>query len=755
MAKNRLTGGIAVALAAAFACALAAASACTHSASRDYCCLEAEKAIAQPAYDGAVAVECRPNSRSENITSNGKYIGKLQKGNTITWYFQAEKAFNTEITLTVANADPESKGFAAGGGKVFSFEVNGSALSVPLFDVEPGTPYSDNWQTVSLGNVALRQGINVAVYTVTGESDGLNVDCISVGTKKGRVEEHTHSWKISSDPATCEEEGKTYKTCDDCGFVYYSETIAALGHAYGNYHYDNDTGRMVSECSRCGGKRTANTPTSRYFGEVYNRSDEYTTRLVELVYEAEDAYVCLDGGLNNPAATSYIEKDGGNMNSPSGGKSIGNISMLGNYILFTVRSTRNCRADLVFRMANVLYSSSGIDELDPMSDYVYCTVNGEAVDFTFVSFPGYGTHSYYEWRYVVIKDIDLTVGDNAIEIGPQDNKQNKITMPNTDVLYVYTDYECLEAVKTYFVNDVERAEYYDGSGKSSAAFVRDGEGRFVFKSGTEIEKADYVLTLSAQRNVDNLSRELTAFINDGSVNFEGIALTRGVNTVILKDVPVARLKNIFQFSGNGDVDVTSLSLYSDEEIIAAPIASVDPSYDYLSNGGDENAATPALIYEAEKADFGNSVSSRAGIDMIEVNIYENSNKQASGNSAVGNFAVKGNTLTWRFTSSAAESADIALMLASANYLSSVGGNSDTVDLSGYIEIIVNGVAVDLESVDLPADNISNYYFWQAVTVKGLVLAEGENVVELRVLGSVAPNADVLYVYSAAELTAIY
>ena len=212
-------------------------------------------------------------------------------------------------------------------------------------------------------------------------------------------------------------------------------------------------------------------------------------------------------------------------------------------------------------------------------------------------------------------------------------------------------------------------------------------------------------------------------------------------------MPVNALNNQVKVEFSQGVTLSGVAAYSDSELIPALIANVDEKYDYLKNQSSTEKLTPTLILEAENADLGASVSSREGVAMIERNIYENTEKVASGNAIVGNFAKSGNALTFKFDMQSQENADVTIMLASANYSETIGGNMPTDNLQTLITLTVNGVAVDLSNVTLPIDGIADYYSWQAVTVNGVNLIQGENEIKLQVLNNVSPNIDVLYVYS--------
>ena len=733
--KRLLSLVLALALSAA---GLGVLSACD-AASR--CVLEAENAVILPEYGEERAEVVRANSRSENITSGGKYVGSLYAGSSVTWFFTAQRSARCEIRVALANAQPNSAAFAFGEGKAFSLAINGTAVRVPAMEIAEGTQYSDYWQEISLGTYAVSAGINMVVLTALADTALVNVDYMAVLSSDGEIAEHTHYWKNTQEPATCTEAGYTYKTCDECGYSYESSPILPLGHQYGDYHYDGELGQMVAVCERCGDKRTANKPDSKYFGEVFFAEGEFTTRPDEYIYEAEQAYVCIDGGLNN--GTSYIKVDDGSCNDPSGGKLVENISKIGNYIRFELEPEQPCVADLVFRMSNVLYSEEGIAELNPMSDYVYCTIDGEEVDFSYVAFPGFDEHSYFEWRYVVIKDVALSA-HSVIEIGPKEGG-GRVTMPNTDVLKIYTDGVRVDTVLHYDINDVSVGAYTGGY-----AYALDfaAGSTFTLYAGTSAARADYVLTVEADAAVSDAALLPEISVNGGTVNPGGIELEKGVNTIVLHGVPLRELRNEVAFSAAEGVRLVAVQAYTPASVPRAYDSAIVPAYDYLKNReeGAEGFAVPDFILEAEEADLGDSVSSREGVELIEVHIFENTGKPASNNSAIGNFAVPGNTITWRFTCEEAADADIVFMLASAYFDAEVGGNVTTRDLQDKIRVEVNGVAVRLDELVLEVDSPANYYAWKAVTVSGCPLRAGENVLSIEALAYGAPNMDVVYIY---------
>lgn len=700
--------------------------------------LEAEKAVAQPAYDSACAIERRANSRSEYITSNGKYIGNLQKGNTVSWFFTAERSGSCNFKLFAANAEDGSASFTAGAGKVFSVTLNGNEIILPEYKIAAGTKYGDFWQSLAFSG-KISEGVNILTYTALSDTLKLNVDCLSLDCAFP-VAEHQHMWRVTGAPSDCVNGGNAVSDCADCGYSYVTEVLNPLGHNYGNYHYDSLSGKMVTRCVRCGDINTADAPSSRYFGEVFFSKDGFSVRPKVTLYEAEHAYICTEGGLDNAGAKTCIKED----ESFSGGKCVENLSKPGNYLRFTAVAQSAVKADLVFCMSNTMYSPNGIAELDPMSDYVYCTVNGESVDFSFVSFPGFDSASYFVWRYVVVKDVDLIDGVNEIEIGPKENDRNWITMPNADWLKICTDELDVQTVRYYDVNGVKRVENYAGYANSLAFDISGSPSLYAGKSA---DVADIVMELDSKSIIADLSEECEITYNYKTVNLEGIKLESGHNTVVVSGVTVNALYNgmAIKFRGGG-ITFKEITLRTPEFLPAASECEIKPEYDYVNNGGNDGAPKPAFVFEAEEADLGDSRSSREGVELVENNVYENTGRLASGNKTIGNFGLAGNKIVWRFTSDGQVEADVVLMVASANFSAAAGGNTLTEDLQEKIVVTVNGTAAKLDGITLTVNSVANYYDWKAITIR-CTLNKGLNEVSIEALGYGAPNMDVMYIYA--------
>ena len=384
--------------------------------------LEAEQAVVVTATDSPVSV-LRDKTRNKEHASDGKYVAALN--GSISWVFETDGGA-AELGLRLRS---EKRNVSAG---ALCLTFNGKKMELAEAVI------SDEWTRIEFGVTAVA-GYNTV--TLTTEDTELDVDYLDIDTSVITLSPHVHDWRTEIKPATCTRKGAIERVCKDCGYSYVFTETDALGHSWGNYRFDAESGKMMRVCGNDLSHREYSVVESRYFGEVYDTEEKYSVRPYELKFEAEDANVDIrNGGLNH--GTSYIEE----VESASGGLAVGNISNIGNFVVFEVEAETDLKADLVFVCANVLYTDYGIGELDPLGRYMRFTVNGMSVDFGFVSFPGNVTYDYYDWHYVVMKNIDLVKGVNRLVYQPITQRSGTggktspwVTVPNLDALLIYTD----------------------------------------------------------------------------------------------------------------------------------------------------------------------------------------------------------------------------------------------------------------------------------------------------------------------------
>lgn len=403
--------------------------------------LEAESAVVEGTpYGSAALFVQRAESISENVSSGKKFVSNFGvKGNTLSWVFSARQG-ETDLYFRVASASAAIGGFDVS--EAVELTVNSKKVELGGFNVGAASKYCDSWQTLKVENVPVEGGFNKVVLTALGETYRINVDYLAVDTDKAEIDMHEHIWDTYTERATCTVSGGVYRECKECKISYLFSSTKATGHLWSNYHFDEASGKMMRVClNGCGEKGYTLTPDTEYYGEVFDDPKGFSVKPHVELYEAEDANVDISvGGLNN--GTSYVESVAG----ASGGKIVANISKPGNFVEFTVRAENDCRADIVLVCANTLYTTEGIGVLDPLSRYMSLTVEGENVDLGYVAFPGNETYDYYDWHYVVVKNIRLHKGENSIVYKPitQVNGEfgkpdNWVTVPNLDVLMICTD----------------------------------------------------------------------------------------------------------------------------------------------------------------------------------------------------------------------------------------------------------------------------------------------------------------------------
>lgn len=711
--------------------------------------LEAEKAVVTGTPSGSSKLfTASANSQSENVTSNSKYVANIATvDNCVTWIFNADSVGTTDLYLNVSNATKGGGVFTLGAGKVITLSVNDTEATIPSTEVKAASEYCDLWQTINIEGIAVKVGFNQIVVKVVDVTGAINIDYLGINKVKASVSEHTHNLVNETISKTCLVDGKIFRKCSDCGIKYLFDTIAATGHVFGNFHYDSESKIMVKECKNCATRETAAAPESKYFGEVFEEKNEYSVRANETAFEAEHAIVdYTEGGLNN--GTSPIEvKD-----TASGGKLVGNISVLGNFIEFRINSAKECNADLALVLANVLWTESGIGILDPMSDYVAFTVNDENVDFSFVSFPGDPDFNYYNWRYVVMKDIGLKEGPNVLKFFPVPNEKFvddkgklKATIPNTDVLYIYTDEAgVITTERSYDINDAVLNNDFVSEFANENAFANDDEtDNFKLKSSAKT-KGDLVITFASAVAMDDLRAQMEILFNGASINLDKMAISAGgSNKLIIPNVNVNMGANTLKYILSDNVLISDVTVFTETILQEMIGAELDSAYDYMINKDTEGAKIPKLEFEAEDATLTGNTNTGDKSPITEAGT-------ASGGKNIERFSIKNNKITWDISVSAKADFDIALRMACSNWDGS--GNSNMNDLSRFIIVTIDGVPADLSAINLVCTGTANWYDWSMLVMKGISLEAGKHTIEITAVGNV-PNTDVLYVYSDADVTA--
>ncbi len=759
--------------------------------------LEAEKAVVEPA-PGKTYV-ANANSRSDKVTSNGKYVSGINETNTtVTWLFTAESAGTTDLYFMVANATKSAAAFDAGEGKVFSVRINDADAAGPA--VEAAGEFLDAWQPVKIADVALAAGINKVVLKITDQTGAVNIDYLGVDMKKAAVAEHTFRWKDTVVAATCEEGGSVTRKCSECGYEYLYSVQEALGHEWGEPFFDSAytyigengesvQGAMVKECSRCGEKERVGTRPSGYFGEFKESESAYigTVRTHKTAFEAEDANVALPSGYDGAAgvATHIASRP-----EASESQILANVSGADNYVKYEILSSEVTVADIVLVIANTRNDRTNMLAMDPMSDYVsmklyneeegdfvdevahYNTgtpaksndpvdvgvvdgaqaanrAAGEDFDFSYTVFPGRTGTNYYEWRYILIRDVVMEQGLNTIVFRPAEGQK---TIPNLDVLYFYTDADTLVPLAADDITGAElKSAYTSGTYTVKNQFTKAQDAdEYTLLTGKEVS-GELAVELTAT-GAANLSQAVQVTYQGRTVRLPQSLVAAGAGNYVLT-VPGIRAEvgksvaEIRYFDADPAVTVTGVSLYAATAAVPAHNAAVfgigDQTWDAFLNG----QLTPKLTYEAEE----DAVLSEAAKKEVADRTAQ---ADASGDKSVGNLNQNGNKIVWKFTPSAACEADIAIRLACSNYQSvAPAGNRSMIDLGKFIRLTVNGVAADLSGVDLILpEGETGYFLWRILVLEGLQLIAGENTVEITVIGGACPNLDVLYVYSGDNVT---
>lgn len=126
--------------------------------------------------------------------------------------------------------------------------------------------------------------------------------------------------------------------------------------------------------------------------------------------------------------------------------------------------------------------------------------------------------------------------------------------------------------------------------------------------------------------------------------------------------------------------------------------------------------------------------------------------EASKGKYVGNL-VQGNKETLNFNASAEATFDIGFTFAStiADYSAYPEVNMQEMNLGNYVDMTLNGKALDISSLVLPGSTGQNYYNFVEVKLKNVKVAKGKNVLELSVKGQQGPNLDYTTFYGNGAL----
>lgn len=115
-----------------------------------------------------------------------------------------------------------------------------------------------------------------------------------------------HSTDSTIQPSTCLEGGYQINTCDECGYVWNSDDTDPLGHDWGKWTYDEESGKHIRVCKR--------DDTHTEEGLCANSAQTVTTVNPTCTVDGYDLHVCNDCGhewhTNPTDATghTYTEK---------------------------------------------------------------------------------------------------------------------------------------------------------------------------------------------------------------------------------------------------------------------------------------------------------------------------------------------------------------------------------------------------------------------------------------------------------------
>lgn len=206
------------------------------------------------------------------------------------------------------------------------------------------------------------------------------------------------------------------------------------------------------------------------------------------------------------------------------------------------------------------------------------------------------------------------------------------------------------------------------------------------------------------------------------VYFDGLKLNKGENKLVLNMV-TGRAPNL-------DCFYVIVNPTGDE--VLGPGSDVDPGEtpDYYENELNiESEDTNTYVVEAENLTYVNCINMNDGTDKIGIENPDPSTNTSNGYS-VSSLGVKGNRFGFIVNSTVSAKLNITFML-------SVGAPANQI-IDNLLYIAWNEQRYNTDHVLVWREL---WHQWEAVTIKGLELKEGDNILDMLVIADGCPNID--------------
>ena len=477
--------------------------------------------------------------------------------------------------------------------------------------------------------------------------------------------------------------------------------------------------------------------------------------------EAEDLDYTYCTNSNVPGEKPNIETSG----SASNMKSVGSLSVQGNAFGFGIKSEVEAELTIVMRAAAVSFDL----DIDTNIDFLYndnYEYSEHVLDWDDEDM------NFYRWEHVYFDGLKLNKGENKLVL-------NMVTgrAPNLDCFYVIVNptgdevlgpgsdvdpgetpdyYEnelniesedtntyVVEAENLTYVNCINMNDGTDKIGiENPDPSTNTSNGYSVSSLGVKGNRFGFIVnsTVSAKLNItfmlsvgapanqiiDNL---LYIAWNEQRYNTDHVLVWRELwhqwEAVTIKGLELKEGDNILDMlviaDGCPNIDCFKFEVN--------PVDEPEPEPEYGVFATVETDAENTYLVEAEALDYTKCKNSS---DPNSIPVAETPATETSGGQSMGGLGVKGNRFGLKVDSKTEAAVSLTFVLSSG------GHEAQVVD--DLISITWNGEILKTGSTLASADEVG-WHAWENITVNGLKLLSGENILEITVIGDGCPNID--------------
>lgn len=477
--------------------------------------------------------------------------------------------------------------------------------------------------------------------------------------------------------------------------------------------------------------------------------------------EAEDLDYTYCTNSNVPGEKPNVE----NCGSASNMKSVGSLSVEGNTFGFGITSDVEADLTIVMRAAAVSF------DLDIDTNIDFCYNDNYEYSEHVLDWDDEDVN-FYRWEHVYFDGLKLNKGENKLVL-------NMVTgrAPNIDCFYVIVNPTGEEILGPGADIDPGKVpDYYESEldilSADTYTYVVEAENlTYVdcinMNDGTDkvgIENPDPSTNTSNGFSVSSLGVKGNRF---GFIVNSAVSAKLDITFMLSVGAPTDQIiDNLLYIGWNGQryktdyvlvwrelwhqweaVTIKGLELKEGENILdmlviadgcpnidcfkfeVNPVEGPEPEPEYATFANVETDEKNTYVVEAEALDYSKC---RNSSDPASLPVAETPATETSGGKSMGGLGVAGN----RFGLKIESKVDAAL---SVTFVLSSGGHEAQV-IDDLISVTWNGEEIKTGSTLAAADEVG-WHAWENITVDGLTLIEGENILEITVIGNGCPNID--------------